>query len=316
MKIVFLDSKTLGADVDLGCFSRLGEAVLYASSTPETVPQRIADAEVVITNKVKLTPQLLAAAKKLQLVCVTATGYDNVDMAYARAHGIGVCNVRDYSTDSVVQLTVSLVLALVSHLPVYDRYCKSGAYTASGIQNCLDPVFYELAGKTWGVYGYGSIGKRVAHIAEAFGCKVLACKRTPSQDVRTVSLHELFEQSDIVSLHTPLTPETFHSVNAEILNTAKKHPILVNVARGAVTDEQAVASAVENGLLGGFAADVYSTEPMPADSPLARLVGRDNVIFTPHMAWGAYEARLRLVNEVCRNIQDFLAGGRRNRVDL
>lgn len=316
MKIVLLDAGTLGRDIDISCFAKLGEFTAYPATAPEAAPERIKNADIVITNKVKLTEPVLSQAKNVKLVCITATGFDNVDMNYARAHGIGVCNVRDYSTDSVVQVTVSLVLALACHLPFYDRYCKSGAYTASGVHNLLEPVFYELAGKTWGLYGYGSIGKRVADVARAFGCNILVCRRHAPDGEKIVTLPELFEKSDIISLHTPLNDATRHSVSAQVLAGAAKKPILVNAARGAVVDEEAVTKAVESGLLSGFATDVYAEEPMRADSPFQRLAGKDNVIFTPHMAWGAYEARMRLVEEVYKNIEVFLAGGTRSRVDL
>ena len=316
MKIVLLDAGTLGRDIDISCFAKLGEFTAYPATAPEAAPERIKNADIVITNKVKLTEPVLSQAKNVKLVCITATGFDNVDMNYARAHGIGVCNVRDYSTDSVVQVTVSLVLALACHLPFYDRYCKSGAYTASGVHNLLEPVFYELAGKTWGLYGYGSIGKRVADVARAFGCNILVCRRHAPDGEKIVTLPELFEKSDIISLHTPLNDATRRSVSAQVLAGAAKKPILVNAARGAVVDEEAVTKAVESGLLSGFATDVYAEEPMRADSPFHRLAGKDNVIFTPHMAWGAYEARMRLVEEVYKNIEVFLAGGTRSRVDL
>ena len=316
MKIVLLDAGTLGGDMTLSRFSELGSFTSYDATAPEKVVWRIREAEVVITNKVKLTAELLAQATQLKLICITATGYDNVDMAYAKAHGIGVCNVRDYSTDSVALVTVSLALSLVCHLPTYDRYCKSGAYTASGVQNLLEPVFCELAGKTWGVYGYGSIGKRVAAIATALGCEALVCRKHPTADQAVVTLPELFEKSDIISLHTPLTEQTVHSINRELLQKAAKKPYLINVARGAVVNEEDVTSAVEQGMLSGFASDVFETEPMRADSPFRRLVGRDNVLFTPHMAWGAFEARKRLIDEVYRNIQAYRNGEKRSRVDL
>ena len=192
---------------------------------------------------------------------------------------------------------------------------QSGAYTASGVHNLLEPVFYELSGKTWGLYGYGSIGKRVAQAAKAFGCEIAVCRRHPADGQTNLTLPELFETSDIISLHTPLNEQTLHSVNRDVLKHAAKKPILINAARGAVVDEEAVACAVESGLLSGFATDVYEGEPMRADSPLRRLAGRDNVLFTPHMAWGAYEARKRLVEEVYRNIEAFLNGETRSRVD-
>ncbi len=316
MRIVLLDAGTLGKDMDVSCFEKFGTFTAYRATAAKDVPEHIKDADIVITNKVKLTSQVLAEAEHIKLICVTATGYDNVDMDYARKHGIGVCNVRDYSTESVAEVTLSLVLALTYRLPVFDTYCKNGAYTASGVQNLLEPVFYELSGKTWGVYGYGSIGKRVASLARAFGCRVLVCRKTPEEGQETVSLAGLFEKSDIISLHTPLTDATRHSVNAQILAKAAKKPILVNAARGAVVEEEAVTAAVETGFLSGFATDVYAEEPMRADSPFMRLKEKNNVIFTPHMAWGAYEARVRLLEEICRNVESFLAGGTRSRVDL
>lgn len=315
MKIVLLDAGTLGRDMDVSCFSGLGSFTAYTSTAADEVVERIKDADVIITNKVQLTADVLAHAKNVRLVCITATGYDNVSMAYVKEHGIGVCNVRDYSTDSVVLVTVSLALSLVCHLPVYDRYCKSGAYTASGVHNLLEPVFYELSGKTWGLYGYGSIGKRVAQAAKTFDCEIAVCRRHPADGQTNLTLPELFETSDIISLHTPLNEQTLHSVNRDVLKHAAKKPILINAARGAVVDEEAVACAVESGLLSGFATDVYEGEPMRADSPLRRLAGRDNVLFTPHMAWGAYEARKRLIEEVYRNIEAFLNGETRSRVD-
>ena len=316
VKIVFLDAKTIGKDIDLDCIRNLGETEIYDKTPNEETGLRIAKAQVVITNKCKLNREVLAGAENLKLICITATGYDNVDMEYARSRNIAVCNVKDYSTDSVAQLTVGMALSLCCRLNTYDAYCKSGKYTESGIHNCLEPVFYELAGKTWGIYGFGNIGKKVAKVAQSLGCNILVCKRTPVKDVKCVSLDELFEKSDIVSVHTPLNEQTAGSINSQVLEKAKKGLVLVNVARGAVTVEEDVAQAVEKGILGGFGCDVYSSEPMSHDSPFQRLCEMENVIFTPHMAWGAYEARVRLIDEVCRNIEAFSTGEIRNRVDL
>ncbi len=315
MNIVFLDAKTLGDDICVDIFSAIGKADIYPVTPIELAPERIKNAEVIITNKVKLTAELLSHAPALKLICVTATGFDNVDMEYVRRNGIAVCNVRDYSTDSVAQLTVSLALSLVCRLSTYDGFVKSGAYTKSGIQNRLEPVFYELSGKTWGIYGYGSIGKKVAAVARAFGCEILACKQTPEDGVHCVDLETLFSQSDIVSVHTPLTDKTRGSIDRRILSVATKHPILVNVARGAVLDETAVVDAIRNGTLSGFATDVYPVEPIEEHSPLTALYGLDNVLFTPHMAWGAKEARERLVRCVYDNIVAFRDGKRQSRVD-
>lgn len=316
MNIVFLDSGTVGNDIDITIYEKLGKLTTYVATPQDKAPERVKDANVIITNKVKLYADVLSAAKNLQLVCITATGYDNVDLDYAKAHGIAVCNVKGYSTDSVAQITVATVLSLVNHLHFYDGYCKSGKYTESGVHNLLEPVFHELAGKTWGIYGYGNIGKKVADVAGAFGCKVIVTKRTPEDGVECVSLSELFERSDIITVHTPLNDETRHSINAEILAKSKKSLVLVNAARGAVIDEKAIFDAVKNGVIGAFGTDVYSTEPMQYDNPIYNLRDFDNVLFTPHMAWGAYEARERLVYEVYENITAFYNGEIRNRVDL
>ncbi len=316
MNIVLLDAGTLGDDLDLSVFDSVGNKTVYRTTASEEVGERIKNADVVVINKVRLNESNLSGAEKLKLICIAATGYDNVDLEYARKKGIAVCNVRGYSTDSVAQLTVSLALSLACHLNEYDDYCKSGKYTESGVQNCLTPVIYELCGKTWGIYGYGNIGKKVASVANALGCKVIVCKKTPEKDVECVSLPELFKRADIISVHTPLNEETNHSVNEKVISGAKKGLILVNTARGAVFDEEAVVRAVESGIIRGLATDVYSVEPMSYSSPYNRLKEYKNVILTPHNAWGAYESRVRLLGEMVKNIEAFFSGAIRNRVDL
>lgn len=314
MKLVILDAATVGNDIDLTIFEQFGDVVVYDSTAEGEITERLKDADVAILNKIKLSEKILCSAESLRLVCITATGFDNVDTKCAKERGIAVCNVKGYSTDSVAQLTVSMALSLCCHLNEYDEYCKSGRYTQSGVANCLTPVTYELSGKTWGLYGYGSIGKKVAEVAKALGCNVIVTKNTPQSDVECVGLEELFERSDIVSLHVPLNDGTYRAVSEEVLSKAKKGMILVNVARGAVVDEETVTKAVESGRLAGFATDVYDGEPMNKDSPFNRLRKLDNVIFTPHMAWGAYEARERLMEEIAENIKAFNDGKARNRV--
>ena len=316
MNIVFLDKGTLGEDIDVSIFSSLGDFTAYPSTPKDLVCKRISCADIVITNKVKLTCELLKQAKSLKLICVTATGYDNIDLEYAKKAGIAVCNVVGYSTESVALVTVSLVLSLCCHIKEYTRYCSEGEYTNSGIQNHLSPVFYELSGKVWGIYGFGNIGKRVASIAEALGCKVIVCKRNKVEDYENVSLQELFEKSDIITVHTPLTQETKNSINEQVLNKAKHGLTLVNAARGAIIDDNALYCAITNGKVANFATDVYSVEPLAKDSPLYSLRKNDNVLFTPHMAWGAYESRKRLVQEIYKNILAFKQGTLRNRVDI
>ena len=314
MKIVLLDSKTLGEDISLEAFECLGDFTHYPTTSPDKICERIKDADVVITNKVKLSGELLKTDSNLKLVCVTATGYDNVDTVYCKENGIAVANVKGYSTECVSQLTVSMALSLMNHLRVFDDYVKCGKYSVSGVQNKLDPTFNEIYGKTWGVIGLGNIGKRVADIAKVLGCNVLAYKRTPVDDYTCVDLETLVKQSDIISVHIPSSPETVGLINEKMLSLMKERTILINVARGNVLDEQAVANAILDGKLYGFGCDVYSTEPFPVDHPYTALSNCDNVILTPHMAWGGIETRLRLVDEVAKNIKAFFDGKERNRI--
>lgn len=314
MKIILLDAKTLGSDIPLAVFSDMGEFVSYPKTEPEEIANRINDAEVIVTNKVKLRADTLCHAPNLKLICVTATGYDNVDTAYCKEHGIAVCNVKGYSTECVTQLTVSMALSLMNHLTEFDKYVKSGKYTQSGIQNKLTPVFNEIQGKTWGVVGLGNIGKRVAEVARVLGCRVLAFKRTPEEGYTCVDLDTLMRESDIISVHIPSSEQTVGIISRERIAMMKKRAILINAARGNVVDEQAVADAIRLGTLYGFGCDVYSTEPFPADHPYNKILMHDNVILTPHMAWGGYETRLRLVSEVAENIKSFKEGQTRNRV--
>ena len=314
MKIVLLDSKTLGEDISLAAFSRLGDFVHYPTTNPDKVCERIKDADVIITNKVKLSGALLKSASHLTLICVTATGYDNVDTEYCRQAGVAVANVKGYSTECVSQLTVSMALSLMNHLRFFDDYVKSGEYSISGVQNKLEPTFNEIYGKTRGVIGLGNIGKRVADIAKVLGCHVLAYKRTPVDDYKCVDLETLVKESDIISVHIPSSSETVGLINEKMLSLMKERTILINVARGNVLDEKAVADAILSGKLYGFGCDVYSTEPFPKDHPYSALSKCDNVILTPHMAWGGIETRLRLVDEVAQNIKAFFDGEIRNRI--
>ncbi|MBR2020869.1 MAG: hydroxyacid dehydrogenase [Clostridia bacterium] len=314
MKIVLLDAKTLGDDIPLSAFSQLGDFTAYPKTSPDDAPERIKDADVIITNKVKLTGEILCHAPSLSLICVTATGYDNVDIGYCKNAGVAVCNVKGYSTECVAQLTISMALSLTNHLRVFDDYVKSGEYSKSGIQNKLTPTFNEVYGKTWGIVGLGNIGKRVADIAKVMGCRILAYKRTPVEDYECVDLETLIKNSDIISVHIPSSPETVGLIDKKMLSLMKERAILVNVARGNILDEEAVAEAILDGSLYGFGCDVYSTEPFPENHPYSRLSGCDNVILTPHMAWGGYETRVRLVSEVAENIRAFYNGQERNRI--
>ena len=314
MNIVILDIKNIGLDLDFSSIQDLGNSTVYENTSPEQIIERSIDADCLVFNKIKLYEDMLCRLPKLKLICVTATGYDNVDIDYCKKHGIAVCNVKGYSTQSVSQITVSLALSLFSKHPEFDEYVKSSKYSNGTVANYLEPVFNEIDKKIWGIVGYGNIGAQVAKVANALGCKVLAFSKSQKEGVENVELDELLKRSDIVSLHVPYSSATENLISREKLAIMKKSAILINVARGAVTDEKAIADALLSGNLGGFATDVYTIEPFPVHHPFTSLFGMKNVIFTPHMAWAGYESRERVVKEVAQNITSYLQGQERNRI--
>jgi glycerate dehydrogenase len=315
MKIVVLDAATLGEDISLAPLAALGELTVYQHTRPEELAARIADCDVTVQNKVRLDRAAFQAAKNLKVVAELATGYDNIDLAAAREHGVAVCNVPGYSTPSVVQLTVAMALSLATHLPAYRAHVASGAYSTGGVANKLTPVYHELAGKTWGVVGYGDIGRQVGEVARALGCRLLVCRKTRSAKEYCVDIDTLCREADIISLHTPLSDSTRGLINRERLAMMKDGVMLINVARGAVTDEAAVADALLSGKLGGLGIDVYSQEPFSEEHPFYAIKDDPRVCMTPHMAWGSFEARTRCLATVAENIRAFYAGEYKNRVD-
>lgn len=315
MKIVVLDAATLGGDLDLRPLDALGQVTVYENTAADELADRIADADVTISNKLKLNRENLAGAEKLKLICVCATGVDCIDLDYCREQGIGVCNVPGYSTESVSQLTLTMALALMGHLKEYRDHVHSGAYTRGGVANCLTPVWHEIAGKTWGVIGGGNIGQRVAGLAEAFGCKVLMCRRKADDRFKTVDVDTLCELSDIISVHVPLTEQTRGMIGAAQISRMKKNAVFINVARGLVADEEALTKAIEEDRIGALGVDVFSAEPFGADHPYMRILDRDNVLLTPHTAWGAIETRNRCMAIVADNIAAWQQGKKQNRVD-
>ena len=315
MKITVLDAATLGADLDLSHLAALGELAIFSSTTPEQLQERIADTDVIVINKVKITREVLARSTRLKMIAECATGYDNIDLQACREKGIAVANVVGYSTDSVAQLTLAMALSLSTNLPAFTACVADGSYTEGGVANRLTPVYHELAGKTWGVVGYGNIGGKVGAVAKALGCRVIAYARTPKEGVEMTDLQTLCRTADVISVHLPLTPETKGIIGAAEIAAMKPNAIFINVARGAVTDEAALARAVSEGKLGGIGIDVYSTEPFPERHPFYAIRHLSNVCLTPHMAWGAFEARARCLAEVGENIAAFARGERRCRVD-
>ena len=315
MKTVVLDAATLGEDLSLAPLEETGEVTVYQMTAPEEIPGRIRDADVAVINKIRLNESNLSGSR-VKLICLAATGYDNVDTEWCRKQGILVCNVVGYSTDSVAQLTVAMALYLVHHLDIYTEYVRNGCYTESGIANRLSPAFHELTGKIWGIAGYGNIGRKVGVAARALGCRVIAFKKKPVSDVNCVDLDTLCRESNIISVHLPLNDDTRGIFSREKIALMKPNALFINVARGAVTDEPALAEAVRNKQLGGLGVDVYSLEPFPENHPFYGIRKENCVCMTPHLAWGAVEARERCILEIVKNIRAFQEGKPRNCVNM
>lgn len=319
MKLVILERDTYGADMDFSAFTPLvDEIVSYPVTSQAEVPERVRDADVVLVNKLLMQESSLAGASHLKLLLEGATGYNNIDLAYARSRGIAVANVAGYSVPIVPQHTFALYLALSEHIAHFDQYVKSGEYTRSGIFSHFMPSFVELEGKTWGIIGLGNIGKRVARIAEAFGCNVIyystSGKNNDSRYTR-IDFDTLLALSDVISIHAPLNDQTQGLMNEEAFRKMKSSAFLINVGRGPIVDEPALVQALNEGQIAGAGLDVMEVEPLPENSPLFQVNDPSKLLLTPHMAWASVEARQRLVNEVAANLQAFLHGERRNRVD-
>ena len=307
MKIVFLDRASQG-DASLAPIEALGELECYELTTAEECTERIADAEIVITNKVRIDRREMEAAPLLKLICIAATGMNNVDLEEARRRGIAVKNVAGYSTESVVQTTFAHLLNLVGRLPYFDARVKGGDYSRSRLFTDMGRSFWELNGKRMGIIGLGAIGRRVAEVAEAFGMEVVyyATSGRPHDDhFRAVSIEELLSTSDVVSIHAPLNERTAGLVAEKELQMMKPSAILLNAGRGGIVDEEALAEALDNGIIAGAGLDVYSQEPLPESSPLLTLRAPERLSLTPHTAWASAEARARLVAGIAENIQSF-----------
>lgn len=315
MKIVILDGHALNpGDLSWDCFKAFGELSYYDRTLTEAETiERIGDADIILLNKVAITENVLASCPNLKLICVLATGYNVVDCNAAARRGIPVCNVPGYGTAAVAQFTFALLLELCHQVGHHSEAVHGGAWS-----RCPDFCFWhtpqmELAGKTMGIIGYGSIGKAVGRIAEAFGMNVIAYSRTPKDDAQYVTLEELLRRSDVVSLHCPLFPETRGIISAEAISTMKDGAILLNTARGPLIDENAVADALRSGKLRGAAVDVVQEEPIPANSPL---LSTPNCLITPHMAWAPLESRQRILDIMMKNIRSWLDGSPQNVVNL
>lgn len=316
MKICILDAKTLGDDIDLEPIKELGEVEIFDLTKPEEVAERIKEAEVVITNKIVLKEENLKEAKQLKLIALFATGYNNIDIEYAEQNAIGVVNVAGYSTKSVAQHTFALLFNLLEQLNFYDHYVKTKQYASSETFGYIARPFYEIADKTWGIIGMGGIGKEVARIAEAFGCKVIyysTSGRNTQASYTCVDLETLLRASDIVSIHAPLNDQTRNLIGYKEIAQMKKTAILMNLGRGKIIEEEGLAKALREDLIRGAALDVLSKEPIDANNPLYG-VELSKWVVTPHIAWASIEARRTLVGEVAKNIKAFYKGEIRNRI--
>ena len=319
MKIAALERNSAGTDISMDCFKDFGEVIYYPNTvTAQEVKERVKDVDIVIANKSPLNEETLRDAKNLKLICELATGFDNCDLAYCKSRGIKVTNVVDYSTGMVAQHTFTLALALSQKLPHYDTYVKSGAYSAQDRFSNFDIPFYELEGKTWGIVGMGNIGRRVARLATAFGCRVIfhsVTGRSTCTDYLQVDKDTLLAESDFLSLHCPLSDLTRDFIDRTALQKMKKTAILINVARGRVVNNTDLYEALVAGEIQAAGLDVVEVDPLEPSNPLSRLKDSNQLIITPHLAWASVEARTRCVEGVYKNIEAFLRGEDRNVVN-
>ena len=296
MKILMLETMTYGDDISLEQFNRLGEVVTYSLSSYEEAVARMKEhnPDVVIINKTNMNAECMAAAPNLKMVAEAATGYNNIDTEYAKAHGIRVANVAGYSTQSVIQHTFALAFYLIEKMRYYDDFVKSGEYAEWPCFSHFANVFHELAGKTWGIVGLGNIGRGVAKIAADY------------------ELDEFLKKSDIVSIHAPLNKYTENLFNYETLKKMKSSAVLLNLGRGPIVNDADLVKALNEGVIAAAGLDVITTEPVAKDNPLLTIKDSNKLIVTPHVAWATYEARTRLMDEIYLNIKAFMAGEERN----
>ncbi|RXJ91679.1 hydroxyacid dehydrogenase [Arcobacter sp. CECT 8983] len=308
MKIVFLDTKTLGNDISLDKFETLGEVIKYETTNSRETLQRVQDCDVVVTNKVVLSKEIIEKSN-FKLICITATGTNNVDLEAAAKANIEVKNVTDYSTSSVAQLTITLVLELIQKISYYKEYVDSLQWSRSNLFTHVDKPFFELKNKKWGIIGLGNIGKEVAKIANAFGSEVnyySTSGKNLNTDYNNISLEELLKTSDIITIHSPLNDSTYNLLNKTNLSLLKEDAILVNVGRGGIINEDDLSAKLDSTKSLYCGLDVVEKEPIEESSPLLKIKNKDRLILTPHIAWSSIEARTTLINKVFDNIKSFV----------
>lgn len=307
MKIVLLERAAVGKDVDISMLEKLGEVTSYDMTLPEEVPDRVEDADVVVINRLPMNEKSIGRAKKLRQIAITATGTNMIDWGYVNSRGIKVSNVKGYSTNAVAQHTFALVLALIHKICYYDHFVKSGAYCSKEGLYEFERGLFELEGKTWGIIGMGAIGRRVAHLAEEFGCHVIyysTSGKNSDQPYERVEFAQLLNRSDILSIHAPLNDQTEGLMNRNALRKMKRTAILINVGRGPIVVEEDLANALEEGEIRAAGLDVLSKEPMDPENPLLRIQDSSRLLITPHMAWTPVETRRRVMSEIYRLIEE------------
>ncbi|MCD8037806.1 MAG: hydroxyacid dehydrogenase [Lachnospiraceae bacterium] len=318
MKIAVLEAASLGKSVSLDILSRFGEVVIYQTTTEEEIAGRITDADILVINRLKMNERTLKTAKQLKYITLTATGVDCIDLDYTNSRGIKVANIKGYSTDSVAQHTVSLLLCLADKLSYYDSFVKSGAYSADTTGAYYNMNYHEIAGKKWGIVGLGNIGRRVAQIACALGAEVVSFSvsgQRAQEGFEQVDFETLITVCDIISIHTPLTEKSRNLFDYRVFRKMKETAILINTARGPIVNERDLARALNEGLIAAAGLDVLEKEPLPQDSPLLSIQDGTRLVVTPHVGWASVEARQRSVEEVAANIDAYLRGIDRNVVN-
>ncbi len=308
IKIVFLDAKTVGEVPNFRVLEKQGALTIYEKTEPSELIDRCRDQDVIITSKVRINGEIMNQLPDLKMICVAATGMNNIDLEAAEKHNILVKNVAGYSTESVAQLTFAMLLNLVNHISYYDAYVKSGAYPKSDIFTHFGPPFWELNGKRLGIIGLGNIGRRVAQIAQSFGMEVVfysSTGRNNNINYKRFDLDTLLSTSDVVSIHSPLSDQTQGLINYEKMKLMRPCAILLNTGRGGIIVEEDLARALNENLIGGAGIDVLEQEPPSADNPLLKVKDREKLLITPHIAWTSIEARQRLIDKLARNIEEF-----------
>lgn len=306
--IVFLDSETIGKVDNLKLLFKRGNLEIHEKTHPDQVVERCLGKEIVIVNKVKMTAGVMKQLPDLKLICVAATGINNVDLNYAESNGIEVKNVTGYSTDSVAQLTFTMLLYLVNKPYYYDSFVKSGAYSRSGSFTHHNEPFWELKGKRLGIIGLGTIGRQVARIAESFGMEVVFYSTTGRNNhisYKRFELEDLLKSSDVVSIHAPLNNQTRDLITYDKIKLMRPCAILLNLGRGGIINEKDLARALNDNLIGAAGIDVMEQEPINADNPMLKLYDKEKILITPHMAWASKESRELLVEKISRNIELF-----------